>query len=82
MTRETAEVIDKMGTLLDRFVDVVILLETKCPGLKKNPGKATRTVPDELVQQLRKLADDADTVLTEGQEVRTRARNRRLGKRE
>lgn len=49
--------------LLDRFIDLMVLMERRCPGVVKKPGATTRRIPDAIVQALRALADEADDLL-------------------
>jgi hypothetical protein len=55
----------KAKLLLDRFIDQMVLLEKRCPGVVKKPGTVTRRVPDSIIQSLRNLADQADDLLAE-----------------
>ena len=49
--------------LLDEFIDVILLLEQQCPGVTKRPA-AMRHIPDDIIQNLRRLADRADDLLS------------------
>ncbi len=50
-------------TLLDSFIDTVVQIERRCPSIKRKPDAKTRTVPADLIDKLRKLADMADNLL-------------------
>jgi hypothetical protein len=50
--------------VLDRFIDVIIQMEIRRPNIAHKPGAKSRSIPDDLIQELRMLADRADDILS------------------